>query len=68
MTVVAACAILVRIFAAARPRYKGSSEPSFLPTVLAALVGGMIVLLYGILATKRSAQNLLLKSRPRTGE
>jgi hypothetical protein len=54
IAIVAGCAALARLPVVAQSRYKGSPEPSYVPAVVAAFVGGTIVLLYGIVATKRA--------------
>ena len=54
ISIVAGCAALARLPIAAQPRYKGSPEPSYVPVILAALLGGVIVLTYGLNATKRA--------------
>ena len=52
--VVGGCAVLAGLFTAVQPRYKGSPEPSHISIFFGAIVGGIIVLVYGILATMRS--------------
>jgi hypothetical protein len=55
IVIVVGCAALARLPTLAQPRYKGSSEPSYVPAVVAALLGGTLVLWYGLLATRRAA-------------
>ena len=55
IAIVAGSAALSRLPMVAQPRYKGSSEPSYVPALVAALVGGAIVFWYGMLATRRAA-------------
>lgn len=58
ITIVTACAVLARIPTATHPRYKDltgpSGESSYLPVIIAAVVGSLIVLVYGMVLTKRS--------------
>jgi hypothetical protein len=53
--IVVGCAALARLSTVVQPRYKGSPEPSFVPAAVAALVGGVIVLWFGMFATRRAA-------------
>jgi hypothetical protein len=55
IAIVAGCAMIARLVVAVQPRYKGSPEPSYMPVILAALLGGVIVLVYGVLATRPKA-------------
>ncbi len=57
LSIVAACAVITRLPVLALPRYKGSPEPSWIPALVAALVGGMIVLIWGVAITKRNGSS-----------
>jgi hypothetical protein len=54
ISVVGGCAVLARLPTIAQPRYTGTSEPSYIPVVIAALVGASLVLVYEIVVTKRT--------------
>ena len=55
ITIVAGCAIIARIPVAWRPIYKGITEPpSYLPPLIAAVIGCLLVLVYGTIRSKCS--------------
>ena len=56
IAIVAGCGLLAALPTAVQPRYKGSPDPSYLPTVLGELVGGVIVFCYGMFATRRATE------------
>jgi hypothetical protein len=48
ISIVAGCAAIARLPLAIQPRYLGAVEPSYIPSILAALVGGALVFVYAI--------------------
>ncbi|NLE37291.1 MAG: hypothetical protein GX621_04625 [Pirellulaceae bacterium] len=57
IAIVAVCAIVGGFLRVAQPRFKGSPEPLFLLPILGALIGGVLVMWYGIATSRREAMN-----------
>lgn len=58
IAIVGGCAILARLPTAIQPRFIGSPEPSYIPVILAALLGGVVVFVYGVVVSRRSTTNV----------